>query len=224
MTTRPNTRLPDWTVSQLLDALASAAPVPAGGVAAALAGAHASALLHMVLALARRRAPNPTSLEPLLEESLALLRRFVELAEEDAVAYAGVAEALALPRSTDEERARRSALLQGALVHAAEVPLATARLAVDALSLVAHAVPHCPRSARSDLLTAVHLARAACASALANVDANALVLEESPLRQDLAQACRDLEERANAQEEGVLLSLEGGLRSWRTLREEPGTA
>lgn len=219
MTPGPSQRFRDWTVSQFLGALASGEPVPGGGTAAALAGAHAAALLHMVLLLARKRAPDPAPLEPLLERSAAMRHRFVELAEEDAAAYARVAEVLAFPRGTEEERARRSALLQEALAHAAQVPLATAHLAVDALTLASQVLPHCPRSAWSDLLTAVHLAQASLSSAVANVDANALSLGESPLREELARACRDLAAKAGALADGVRRPLEGGLSRWRAPRE-----
>lgn len=215
VTTTPNGRLLEWTVPQLLDALASGEPVPGGGAAAAVVDAQAAALLHMALTVADRRAADPGAREPLTKKATALLRRFIELAEEDAAAFARVAEVLALPRGTDDERGRRSALLQEALAHAAEVPLATARLAVDTLSLAAQLVPHCPRSVRSDVLTAVYLAHAACSSALANVDANALSLEESPRRWELARACEDIEAKAGAQADEVRRLLEGGLRRWR---------
>jgi formiminotetrahydrofolate cyclodeaminase len=213
--TMPHT-VNDWTIHRILEELASGDPVPGGGAAAALAGAAAASLLQMVIALALRRAqpaaqPGLTSLSG---RAHALGRRFQDLADEDIAAYRAVADALALPRSTADEKARRSAALQQALIGAAEVPLDTARNAGHTLALAAELAPLCPRVARSDLLTAVHLAHAAAEAALANVDANALSLDESPFRRKLARLRLDLDAAARAQAAGLVRSLEGALGSW----------
>ena len=125
-------------------------------------------LITVVIALALRRAKDPVgrpALTSLAERARILHESFEELADADVTAYGGVAEVLSLPRSTDEERTTRSAKLQAALRRAAEVPLETARRAIDTLHLAAEVAPLCPRVARSDLVTAIHLVQAACASA-----------------------------------------------------------
>ncbi|MFH1609519.1 MAG: cyclodeaminase/cyclohydrolase family protein, partial [Candidatus Bipolaricaulota bacterium] len=102
--------------------------------------------------------------------------------------------------------------------------LDTARLAGETLALAAEVAPLCPRAARSDLLTAIQLAQAASAAALANVDANALALDESPLRQGLAAAREDLAQNARTLASELLAPLEGGLRSWLGSGGTPPTA
>ncbi len=173
----PDAPIGEWTVRQFLDAVASDEPVPGGGAGAALAGAGAAALLHMVASLALRRATDPAVVASLTShrgKARAQERQFLDLADDDVAAYRGVMSALALPRATPQEKAHRAAALHQALARAAEVPLATARLATDALALASEVAPFCPPVARSDLATAVHLARAAAEAAVANVDANAL--------------------------------------------------
>lgn len=223
----PNASMKDLTVDRFLEAVASGEPVPGGGAVAALAGALAASLVHMVLSLSLRRAKDPATvptLASLLDRAHALRLRFQDLADEDVAAYRDVAQTLALPRSTDAERAHRSALLQQSLATAAKVPLDTARLAARTLDLVAEVAPFCPGVARSDLLTAVHLARAACAAALANVDANALSLDESPSRRELARACSDLATAARTRAEELLTPLEAALERWREPRDPPPSA
>lgn len=210
--------LRESTVEGVLEAVASSEPVPGGGAVAALAGAAAASLLAMVTSLALRRAKDtatPIVLNALLERAHALRERFLELADADVSAYRSVADALALTRATDEERARRAESLQRALTHAAEVPLETARCAVDALRLGGELAPLCPRVAHSDLVTATHLAHAACMAALANVDANALSLDPSPRRAALAGACADLAAAAHAGVDQILAPLEPALGRWR---------
>ena len=213
----PDAPMGEWTVRQFLDAVASQDPLPGGGAVAALAGAGAAALLHMVASLALRRTKDPAlvaSLTAHREQACAQEQRFLDLAADDIAAYRGVTSALALPRSTPQEKAHRSAALHQALARAAEVPLATARLATDALTLAAAMAPFCPPVARSDLATAVHLARAAAEAGVANVDANALSLDDSSVRRELARARSEVSTAARAQAEAVLAPLEVALQAW----------
>jgi len=213
----PDAPMGEWTVRQFLDAVASQDPLPGGGAVAALAGAGAAALLHMVASLALRRTTDPAlvaSLTAHRERARAQELRFLDLAADDIAAYRGVTSALALPRSTPQEKAHRSAALHQALARAAEVPLATARLAADALTLAAAMAPFCPPVARSDLATAVHLARAAAEAGVANVDANALSLDDSSVRRELARARSEVSTAARAQAEAVLAPLEVALQAW----------
>lgn len=213
----PDAPMGEWTVRQFLDAVASQDPLPGGGAVAALAGAGAAALLHMVASLALRRATDPAlvaSLTAHRERARAQKQRFLDLAADDVAAYRSVTSALALPRATPQEKAHRSAALHQALARAAEVPLATARLATDALTLALAMAPFCPPVARSDLVTAVHLARAAAEAAVANVDANALSLDDSSVRRELARARSEVSTAARAQAEAVLAPLEAALQAW----------
>src|SRR5258706_14704215 len=62
-----------------------------------------------------------------------LSRRFLELADEDAAAYATFGAAAKLPRDTGEERTTRSRALSAAARVASEVPLATPEGCLEAV-------------------------------------------------------------------------------------------
>lgn len=216
-----------YSLGEFLAAVGSDDPTPGGGTAAAVAGALAAALLRMVAALSLRRAKEPRARETaaaLVARAEALAGKFQDLAERDAAAYDQVADALRLPKGTPDEASQRRLALQQTLAGAAEVPLDTARLAGETLAVAAEVTPLCPRAARSDLLTAIQLAQAASAAALANVDANALSLDESPLRQELARARKALAQNALTQASELLAPLEGGLQSWLGSRGAPPPA
>jgi glutamate formiminotransferase/formiminotetrahydrofolate cyclodeaminase len=117
--------------------LASPAPVPGGGSAAALAGGLGVALLLMVCELTIGK----QGYEEVAEHFQALRtrlnsrkERYLELVDEDARAFEAVMAAYKLPKMTDEEKERRSSIVQAALRGACSTPLEVMELARGALS------------------------------------------------------------------------------------------
>jgi formiminotetrahydrofolate cyclodeaminase len=167
-------------LSAFLDRLASAAPTPGGGSAAALAGSMAAGLLVMVGRIAARRAADPQeTIESLIETAERHREALTAAVEEDAAAYRTVLAARRLPKSTPAESAHRRDAIRAALVEAAGVPLAVARAASTLTELGPRVAAIAPRFAASDLEVAVHLARAALLGALANVSANTGGLDDA---------------------------------------------
>ena len=123
-------KLTEATVSELLAAFRSSEPTPGGGSAAALAGAVGASLLAMVAGLPKPRAAESADLDR-LEAAGAVPRRWRSrsraLIDEDSAAYSPVVDAFRLPKSSDEEKAARSAAIQRALTAATEAPLRVMR-------------------------------------------------------------------------------------------------
>lgn len=158
-----------------LDDLASGAPAPGGGAAAAMHAAMAAALVSMVCELTVGR-PKYAEHEPTMREALARATEHrqtaVELADADAEAFTGVTDAYRLPKATDEEKAARSAAIQESLVRAADVPLRTAALAAEILELARRIRPGANVNVLSDVAVAAVSARAAMQAAAVNVAVN----------------------------------------------------
>jgi formiminotetrahydrofolate cyclodeaminase len=171
----------DQTIGAWLDALASAAPAPGGGAAAALSAAIGAALIEMVCNLTVGR-PRYVAHEPLLREALArattLRHRALGLAAADARAFGAVTDAHRLPRDTDEHARARTERIQAALIAATEVPLETAALAGEVVRLAGRIVDGANVNARADVAAAAATARAALETALANVEANLAALPD----------------------------------------------
>ena len=158
------------SIASFTGRLAARTPTPGGGSAAALAAALGAALGEMVLAYSiDPKSPLP-ELEALAPRLTAARRRFLELVDEDARSYDAVRAAK--KRRKESPGAEADAAYLAAVRNAAEVPLATARLATE-LSAALEAVGTKTKAALgSDLVTAVALFRAATDGALANVAIN----------------------------------------------------
>ncbi len=167
--------LADATVRDLTARLSSSAPVPGGGSAAAIAGAMGASLVAMVAELTAGRpdyAAVDAEVRAIGAEAASLRERLLELAELDSAAFDGVMAARRLPKSSDEERARRKEAMGASFVTAAEVPLETARTATRVLELAARIAPVGNPNAISDAGVAAQLASAAVRGAALNVRIN----------------------------------------------------
>ncbi len=99
-------------------------------------------------------------------------QRLLELADEDARAYAGFSAARKLPRETPEQQAARETASRAAARDASEVPLAVVRECAALIEEVEAMSGRSNLNAASDLAVAARLAVAAARGAAANVIIN----------------------------------------------------
>jgi formiminotetrahydrofolate cyclodeaminase len=171
----PTDSLAGLTLTEFTDRLASAEPVPGGGSASAIAGSFAASLLAMVARLSADR-PKYAAFQKTHARALAAGERgrtiLLELADADARAYAGFADARKMPKESEEEKAARDAATRIAARASTEVPLNVvdecSRLLVDIAAMSGRS----NLNASSDLEVAARLASAAARGAAANVQIN----------------------------------------------------
>lgn len=203
----PTDNLTELPFAELNARLASRAPIPGGGSAAALAGAMGASLVAMVAELTIGRpdaAQHEHALQELRDEAVAHQRLLMDLAEQDARAYGAVVEARHMPKDTDEERSARSEALRRTMVAAAEIPLLSAGAAVDVLELARTIAPIGNPNAVSDAGVAAQLAAAAVRGAILNVRINLPYLAaDEPLRTDAPRTIENMEMQAADAERAV---------------------
>jgi formiminotetrahydrofolate cyclodeaminase len=178
----------DETIGSWLEELGSSAPAPGGGAAGALELAIAAALVEMVCNLTIGKpayAAHEATMTEARDRATTMRREAVELAAEDAAAFAAVIAAYRLPKETGAEAEARAAQIQEALATAADVPRRTAQAASEVLDLAERIVPGANPNVVSDAAVAAGAARGALHSALVNIDANRASIADPDLRAEL---------------------------------------
>jgi len=190
------------SLEEFLSALASEAPTPGGGTAAAVAGAMGASLAEMVAALTlskEKYAASHAAVRPVAAAAAEAREEFLDLAREDSDAYDRVLAARRLSKETEEQKAERARQLAAANRRAAEIPMRTARVAAGLLSALPELAQSGNPNAVSDVGTAALLLEAAIEGALLNVSINL------PGSGDPAFAAEMQRETVNLQEEAQRL-------------------
>jgi glutamate formiminotransferase/formiminotetrahydrofolate cyclodeaminase len=186
--------------SVFLQELAAATPTPGGGSAAAYACAMGAALTAMVARLTigkKKYQAVEAEMGEILEEALALQAALAAGVQQDAQAFDAVLAAYRMPRQTEEEKDARAEAIQRATLQAAQVPLEAARRGVQVMGLALKALNKGNRNAASDAYSAIQLAHAGVAAALANVRINAVALKDEKARADLEGEAQELQQKAH---------------------------
>jgi glutamate formiminotransferase/formiminotetrahydrofolate cyclodeaminase len=163
------------SVTAFTAAVASATPAPGGGSVAAHVGALGAALAQMVAGLTAGRkkyAAVDAEMRAIGLRAATLVNELQSLVQRDADAYGEVTAAYKLPKDTDEQVAARTKAIDDALVHAAQVPLETARACAAVADIAATVAHKGNTNAASDAGVAALLAEAACRGAVYNVRIN----------------------------------------------------
>lgn len=158
-------------IDKFLEALASSAPTPGGGGAAALCGALGIALGNMVgsLTLGKKKyADVQEDIAALNAKAEALRAGFVALVDADAEAFAPLSRAYSIPKDDPA----RDEIMEPALLKAAEAPLEIMRKCAEALELISGYAAKGSALAISDAGCAAALCGAAMEAAALNVKIN----------------------------------------------------
>ncbi len=193
----------DSTVREFLDGLASKAPTPGGGSAAALGAALGAGLVSMVCQFTVGRekyAEVEDDMQRVLARSEELRAELQEAVDADIAAYGSYSRASEMARDSEDEKRARGEALQAALRESTEVPLGVAERCAELLELAVEAAEKGNVYLISDAAVGAEMAAAARASAELNVRLNAGGLDDA----DFARVCEErlaaLEARAPGRE------------------------
>jgi methenyltetrahydrofolate cyclohydrolase len=153
-------------LAPFLEELATDKPAPGGGSVSAAVVAMAAGLVEKTALIS----PDWDDAGGIAAQAQSLRRRALPLADEDAVVYGAVLEAMRTNR--DKPAEHRDFELGQALSRAADVPLAIAEIGADVAQLAAVAADHGNPSLRGDAAAAAALAAAGARAAANLVEIN----------------------------------------------------
>jgi formiminotetrahydrofolate cyclodeaminase len=169
------------SVSTFLDELASGAPTPGGGSAAAIMGAMGAALVSMVCNVTIGKKGHEaieSEMKSVRDESEKLRMRLTAMVTDDVAAFDGLMAAYRLPKISEEDKSRRAAAIQSNLLAATETPMECARACAEVVALSKRAAERGYAGVISDAGVGVLAANTALRSAALNVYINTPSLKD----------------------------------------------
>ena len=200
-------RLVDMTCTDFALETASESPAPGGGSISAYMGALAAALGTMVANLSSHKAGWDERWEEFsdyAERGQELVSRLLALVDEDTEAFNRIMAVFAMPKTTAEEKAARSAALQSATLYATEVPLKTMKAAYECFEIVKAMAEIGNPNSVSDAGVGALAARSAVLGAELNVKINAAGLKDREAAERLISEANEIARKAVAQEAEIL--------------------
>ena len=201
----------DKTITEFMDELASKAPVPGGGGAAALTGAIGIALGDMVGELTtgkKKYADVEADIQALMIEAKSIQNEFLRLIDADAEAFAPLAEAYRIPK----DEPGRNEIMEEALKNGASVPMDIMRTCGRALDVVREFADKGSRLAVSDAGCAAACCKAAIQAASLNVFINTKSMKNREYAEALNAEADELLEKYNKLADEIFDKVSGSLR------------
>lgn len=200
-------KLVDVTCTGFADETASESPAPGGGSISAYMGALGVSLGTMVANLSSHKAGWDERWEEFsdwAEKGQALKDELLHLVDEDTNAFNKIMDALGLPKSTDTEKAARTAAIQEATKYAIEIPFRVMKKSFEAMEILkAMAVTGNPNSV-SDAGVGALAARSAVMGAYLNVRINASGLNDKDFVEKVISEGALIEKQAQEAEKEIL--------------------
>ena len=172
------------TVTSYLERLASKAPTPGGGAAAAMQVAQGAALVSMVAEFTAgpRFREAEAEAEQIAQRARILMHSALHAAQEDERCFGQLSSAYRMPK---DQTAQRSAAVQEATVVASEPLVSTVEISVVVVTLAQRLLTIGNPSVLSDVAAAAEAARAATRTAVITLEMNIAALTEQKHRERL---------------------------------------
>ncbi len=169
------------SLDSFVERLASASPAPGGGAASSLVAVVGTALTSMVAGLTVGKKGYEDSqkiAEQVFRRSSELRAELRNLMRLDEEAFNKIVAAWKMPKSSDEEKAKREIELQAATKHAIKVPWQIASASQEVLRLSALLVSYGNRNAITDAGCSLEFSLAALKGVIQNIRINLKSLKD----------------------------------------------
>ncbi len=210
LTKKEDSKLVRMSLVDFADETASESPAPGGGSISAYVGALGASLGTMVANLSSHKPGWDEQWEVFSDwaaKGQTCKQELLRLVDADTAAFNKIMEAFTLPKSTDEEKAIRTAAIQSATRFAIEIPFKVMETAASAMDLLHAMVVSGNPNSVTDAGVGVLCIRAAVMGAFMNVRINATGYQDKAFVTDIIAKGRAIEAQVMAAETSILAIL-----------------
>ena len=196
----------DKSVTEFVDDLASASPMPGGGGVAALAGALGAGLGLMVCSLTEGKEKHKNEQEAiakLKKEGTSLKEELLHSVDGDGYSYLGIVNAYKLPKSNENEIKIRKQAVQAATKEAARFSLTVGQNCLQVMKFAIDVVQSGNPNAASESLACGLMAYAGVHAAVVTVEINLAFIKDHLFVKDLLASNVRIKEQAEALKEEI---------------------
>ena len=204
---KADSKLINMNLATFADETASESPAPGGGSISAYVGSLGVSLATMVANLSSHKKGWDNRWQEFsiwAEKGQSLKDQLINLVDADTKAFNDIMSAFNLPKSTDEEKKKRTQCIQEATKYAIEVPFKVMQLSFESLDLIkTMAIEGNPNSV-SDAGVGALCARSAVMGAFMNVRINASGLDDKKFVDEIISKGKLIEKETIAAETEIL--------------------
>ena len=200
-------RLVKMDLVDFADETASESPAPGGGSISAYVGSLGVSLGTMVANLSSHKPGWDDKWKEFsvwAEKGQYYKNELLKLVDEDTNAFNKIMTAFGMPKSTDEEKKKRTAAIQEATKYATEIPLRVMQLSYESMEIIKAMTEIGNPNSVTDAGVGALCARAAVIGAYLNVKINASGLSDKSFAADIIAKGKQIEEKAQALENEIL--------------------
>jgi formiminotetrahydrofolate cyclodeaminase len=204
----------ELSAADFVTQLASKAPVPGGGGAAALIGSMGAALGNMVVNLTsgkKKYAAYEEDLQRILLELTKLQTALLNYIDEDAVAFYPLSQAYGIKANTDDEKQQKQIILQKALKEASVVPMKIVRACFRGLEIQEELSVKGSTLAISDVACGVQALRTGLLAGRVNVMINLGMIKDQEFVSETKSELDDLTIRGVSLADRIFAEIENKL-------------
>lgn len=202
-----DSKLINMNLATFADETASESPAPGGGSISAYVGSLGVSLATMVANLSSHKKGWDNRWQEFsiwAEKGQSLKDQLINLVDADTKAFNDIMSAFNLPKSTDEEKKKRTQCIQEATKYAIEVPFKVMQLSFESMDLIkTMAIEGNPNSV-SDAGVGALCARSAVIGAFMNVRINASCLDDKKFVDEIISKGKLIEKQTIAAETEIL--------------------
>jgi glutamate formiminotransferase/formiminotetrahydrofolate cyclodeaminase len=200
-------KLASMSLIEFADETSSESPAPGGGSISAYLGSLGAALATMVANLSSHKRgwdERWKEFSDWAEKGQFFKDQLLRLVDEDTNAFNGIMNAFSLPKTTDAEKAARTAAIQDATRYATEVPFRVMEASLASMEVIRAMAEIGNPNSVSDAGVGALAARSAVMGAYLNVKINAAGLTDKTFAGDIIAKGKAIQEKAQQLETEIL--------------------